>query len=191
MTNAYFDELSKYRDIESLQFYDEYTKAGCIDPDTMMKALQLRSRDNARTPMQWNDKHNAGFSENTPWIDINPNYKYINAENQISNENSVLTYYKKLIQLRKENEIVVYGNYKVYDRDNDKIFAYERELNGEKLLTVCNFTDKEVFFTVPNEYVNDSVECWISNINRTQFTETMKLQPYEAFVLAKKGDYKS
>ena len=183
MTNAYFDDLSKYRDIESLQFYEEYTKAGCIDPDTMMRALQLRGRDNARTPMQWNDKCNAGFSEGTPWIDVNPNYKYINVENQISNKDSVLSYYKKLIQLRKANEIVVYGKYKAYDRENDKIFAYERELNGQKLLVVCNFTEQEVAYVIPNDYVKDTVDCWVSNINREVFTEEMILQPYEAFVL--------
>lgn len=183
MTNAYFDDLSKYRDIESLQFYEEYTKAGCIEPDTMMRALQLRGRDNARTPMQWNDKRNAGFSEGTPWIDVNPNYKYINVENQISNKDSVLSYYKKLIQLRKANEIVVYGKYKAYDRENDKVFAYERELNGQKLLVVCNFTEQEVAYVIPNDYVKDIVDCWVSNINREVFTEEMILQPYEAFVL--------
>lgn len=183
MTNAYFDDLSKYRDIESLQFYEEYTKAGCIDPDTMMRALQLRGRDNARTPMHWNDQKNAGFSEGEPWIDVNPNYQYINAEKQMSDENSVLAYYKKLIRLRKENEIVVYGKYKAYDRDNDKIFAYERELNGEKLFVVCNFTDQTVDYNMPEEFSATTAECWISNINRKEFTEKMELQPYEAFVL--------
>ena len=183
MTNAYFDDLSKYRDIESLQFYEEYTKAGCIDPDTMMRALQLRGRDNARTPMHWNDQKNAGFSEGEPWIDVNPNYQYINAEKQMLDDNSVLTYYKKLIRLRKENEIVVYGKYKAYDRDNDKIFAYERELNGEKLFVVCNFTDQTVDYNMPEEFPATTAECWISNINRKEFTEKMELQPYEAFVL--------
>ena len=107
----------------------------------------------------------------------------INVENQISNKDSVLSYYKKLIQLRKANEIVVYGKYKVYDRENDKIFAYERELNGQKLLVVCNFTEQEVAYVIPNDYVKDTVDCWISNINREVFTEEMILQPYEAFVL--------
>lgn len=183
MTNAYFKDLSQYRDIESLQYYDEYTKAGLIDPDTMMKALQLRSRDNARTPMHWNAQKNGGFSEAEPWIGMNPNYETINAEAQVGKEDSVFSYYKKLIQLRKENEIVVYGSYKAIERENKQLFAYERELNGEKLLTVCNFTDEPAEFTVPAEFKLETAECWISNTDRTVFEQKMELKPYEAFVL--------
>ena len=183
MTNAYFEDLSQYRDIESLQYYDEYTNAGCIDPDTMLRALQLRGRDNARTPMQWNGQTNAGFTEGTPWIEVNPNYKTINVENQIYDENSVFSYYKKLIHLRKEHEIIVYGEYKAIDRENEKLFIYERELNGEKLLTVCNFTDEFVEFNMPEDFNWNEAQCWISNVNRTEFAKKMELSPYEAFVL--------
>ena len=183
MTNAYFEDLSQYRDIESLQYYDEYTNAGCIDPDTMLRALQLRGRDNARTPMQWNGQTNAGFTEGTPWIEVNPNYKTINVENQIHDENSVFSYYKKLIHLRKEHEIIVYGEYKAIDRENEKLFIYERELDGEKLLTVCNFTDEVVEFNMPEDFKWNEAECWISNVNRTEFAKKMELSPYEAFVL--------
>ncbi len=183
MTNAYFEDLSQYRDIESLQYYDEYTKAGCIDPDTMLRALQLRGRDNARTPMQWNGQTNAGFTEGTPWIEVNPNYKTINVENQIHDENSVFSYYKKLIHLRKEHEIIVYGEYKAIDRENEKLFIYERELDGEKLLTVCNFTDEVVEFNMPEDFKWNEAQCWISNVNRTEFAKKMELSPYEAFVL--------
>lgn len=183
MTNAYFDNLSQYRDIESLQYYEEYTKAGCIDPETMMKALQLRSRDNARTPMHWNAQKNGGFSEGEPWIGMNPNYETINAEAQVGKENSVFSYYKKLIWLRKNHEIVVYGSYKAIERENKQLFAYERELNGEKLLTVCNFTDETAEFTVPEDFKLETAECWISNTDRTVFEQKMELKPYEAFVL--------
>lgn len=183
MTNAYFDDLSQYRDIESLQYYEEYTKAGCIDPETMMKALQLRSRDNARTPMHWNAQKNGGFSEGEPWIGMNPNYETINAEAQVGKENSVFSYYKKLIWLRKNHEIVVYGSYKAIERENKQLFAYERELNGEKLLTVCNFTDETAEFTVPEDFKLETAECWISNTDRTVFEQKMELKPYEAFVL--------
>ncbi len=183
MTNAYFDDLSQYRDIESLQYYEQYTKAGLIDPDTMMKALQLRSRDNARTPMHWDATKNGGFSEAEPWIGMNPNYETINAKAQIGKEDSVFSYYKKLIQLRKENEIVVYGNYKAIDRENEKLFAYERELNGEKLLVVCNFTDETAAFTVPEDFDVTKAECWISNTDRIAYEQKMELKPYEAFVL--------
>lgn len=183
MTNAYFDDLSQYRDIESLQYYEEYTKAGCIDPDTMMRALQLRSRDNARTPMHWNAQKNGGFSDGEPWIGMNPNYETINAEAQIGKETSVFSYYKKLIQLRKNHEIVVYGSYKAIERENKQLFAYVRELNGEKLLTVCNFTDETAEFTVPEDFKLETAECWISNTDRTVFEQKMELKPYEAFVL--------
>lgn len=186
MTNAYFDDLSKYRDIESLQFYEQYTENGCIDPGTMMRALQLRSRDNARTPMQWNTEDNAGFTEGTPWIDVNPNYTAINAEEQVGNADSVFSYYKKLIQLRKENEIVVYGSYKAVDCKNEKVFAYERTLGKEKLLTVCNFTDEAVTFTMPEDFELSEAECWISNTGRTEFAKEVELKPYEAFVLKEK-----
>ena len=185
MTNAYFDGLSKYRDIESLQYYESYTKAGCIDPDTMMRALQLRGRDNARTPMQWNSQKNAGFTDGEPWIDVNPNYTTINAETQVGKEDSVFSYYKKLIELRKNNEIVVYGSYKGLERDNEKLFVYERELNDEKLLTVCNFTDETVEFTIPEDIDLETAECWISNTGRTEYQKVMELEPYEAFVLKK------
>ena len=183
MRNAYFDDLSKYKDIESLQFYDLYTSNGCIDPETMMKALQLRGRDNARTPMHWNAEENAGFTEGTPWIDMNTDYKTVNAEAQVGNEDSVFSYYKKLIQLRKDNEIVVYGDYKAIDRENEKIFAYERVLGDEKILTVCNFTEDVTEFQIPEEFDLTKAECWISNTGRTEFNSTVELKPYEAFVL--------
>ena len=183
MRNAYFDDLSKYKDIESLQFYDLYTSNGCIDPETMMKALQLRGRDNARTPMHWNAEENAGFTEGTPWIDMNTDYKTVNAEAQVGNEDSVFSYYKKLIQLRKDNEIVVYGDYKAIDRENEKIFAYERVLGDEKILTVCNFTEDLTEFQIPEDFDLTKAECWISNTGRTEFDSTVELKPYEAFVL--------
>ena len=183
MRNAYFDDLSKYKDIESLQFYDLYTSNGCIDPETMMKALQLRGRDNARTPMHWNAEENAGFTEGTPWIDMNTDYKTVNAEAQVGNEDSVFSYYKKLIQLRKDNEIVVYGDYKAIDRENEKIFAYERVLGDEKILTVCNFTEDLTEFQIPEDFDLTKAECWFSNTGRTEFDSTVELNPYEAFVL--------
>ena len=186
MTNAYFNDLSQYRDIESLQYYDELTENGLIDPDTMMECLKLRSRDNARTPMQWNTGKNAGFSEAEPWIEVIPNYTKINAAAQVNDPDSVFSYYKKLIQLRKENDIVVYGDYKVVDRENDKVFAYERSLNGEKLLTVCNFTDGETTFALPEDFDVANAECWITNTGRSTFDQTVVLKPYEAFVLVTK-----
>ena len=109
MTNAYFTELKDYRDIESIQYFHEYTEAGIYTPEYMMKCLMLRGRDNARTPMQWEDSHQAGFTEGTPWIRVNSNYKEINAKQQLSDPNSIFHYYQKLIRLRKEKPVIVYG----------------------------------------------------------------------------------
>jgi len=186
MTNAYFEDITQYRDIQSRQCYVEFIEKGIYTPEVMMECLKLRSRDNARTPMQWNTEKNAGFSEGEPWIEVNPNYKWINAEEQMNREDSVRSYYKKLIQLRKEHEIIVYGDYRGIERDNEQIFAYERELGAEKLLVVCNFTDNEPEFTVPEDFDLDSAVCLIANTNRNEYVRKMQLKPYEAFVLSQK-----
>lgn len=121
MTNAYFTELKDYRDIESIQYFHEYTEAGIYTPEYMMKCLMLRGRDNARTPMQWEDSHQAGFTEGTPWIRVNSNYKEINAKQQLSDPNSIFHYYQKLIRLRKEKPVIVYGVFEALYRDHDQI----------------------------------------------------------------------
>lgn len=188
MTNAYFEDITQYRDIQSRQCYEEFIKKGVYTPEVMMECLKLRSRDNARTPMQWNAEKNAGFSDGNPWIEVNPNYKWINAEEQMKREDSVRSYYKKLIQLRKEHEIIVYGDYRSVDRDNEQVFAYERLLDAEKLLVVCNFTDKETEFTVPEEFDLNSAVCLISNTDRNEYMNKIQLKPYEAFVLRAKNN---
>ena len=101
------------------------------------------SRDNARTPMQWDDSENAGFTTGTPWIAVNPNYTEINAKEQVGREDSVFNYYKKLIALRKKYEIIVYGDYKLLFPEDEELFVYERSLEGKKLLVVCNFSENE------------------------------------------------
>ena len=109
MTNVYFDKLEDYRDIESINFFTELTESGLMTPEYMMKCLMLRSRDNARTPMQWDDSEQAGFTDGESWIKVNPNYKEINAAQQLKDPNSIFHYYQKLISLRKEKDIIVYG----------------------------------------------------------------------------------
>lgn len=181
MTNAYFDKLEDYRDIESIQYFTELTDAGFLTPDYMMKCLMLRSRDNARTPMQWNQSAQAGFTDAEPWIKVNPNYKVINAESQMKNENSVFHYYQKLIQIRKEKEIVVYGDFEPLYREDDQIFAYIRRLDQERLLTICNFSEHPVKVEIPEEFAG--AKCLITNLDRTGFSGELELRPYEAFVL--------
>ena len=183
MTNAYFDKLEDYRDIESINFFTELTEAGIMTPEYMMKCLMLRSRDNARTPMQWNDSAQGGFTSGKPWIRINSNYKEINAAQQLGDPASVFHYYQKLIRLRKEKDIIVYGDFEALCRDDDKIFAYTRKLDQKKLLTVCNFSDQNAEMDIPEEFAG--AQCLITNLGRTVFDRNFVLRPYEAFVLYK------
>ena len=183
MTNAYFDKLEDYRDIESINFFTELTEAGIMTPEYMMKCLMLRSRDNARTPMQWNDSAQGGFTSGEPWIRINSNYKEINAAQQLGDPDSVFHYYQKLIRLRKEKEIIVYGSFEALCRDDDKIFAYTRKLDQKKLLTVCNFSNQDAEMEIPEEFAG--AQCLITNLGRTVFDRNFVLRPYEAFVLYK------
>ena len=184
MTNVYFDKLEDYRDIESINFFTELTEAGLMTPEYMMKCLMLRSRDNARTPMQWDDSAQAGFTDGESWIKVNPNYKEINAAQQLEDPNSIFYYYQKLIRLRKEKDIIVYGGFEPLYRDDEQIFAYIRRQEQEKLLTVCNFSDKNAEMEIPEEF--KGAECLITNLDRTVFEGKIVLKPYEAFVLYKK-----
>ena len=184
MTNIYFDKLEDYRDIESINFFTELTEAGLMTPEYMMKCLMLRSRDNARTPMQWDDSEQAGFTDGESWIKVNPNYKEINAAQQLEDPNSIFYYYQKLIRLRKEKDIIVYGGFEPLYRDDEQIFAYIRRQEQEKLLTVCNFSDKNAEMEIPEEF--KGAECLITNLDRTVFEGRIVLKPYEAFVLYKK-----
>ena len=184
MTNAYFDKLEDYRDIESINYFTELTEAGIMTPEYMMKCLMLRSRDNARTPMQWNDSAQGGFTSGKPWIRINSNYKEINAAQQLDDPDSVFHYYQKLIRLRKEKEVIVYGSFEALCRDDDKILAYIRKLDQEKLLTVCNFSDQDAEMEIPEEFAG--AQCLITNLGRTIFDGVAILKPYEAFVLYKR-----
>ena len=184
MTNVYFDILEDYRDIESINFFTELTEAGLMTPEYMMKCLMLRSRDNARTPMQWDDSAQAGFTDGESWIKVNPNYKEINAAQQLEDPNSIFHYYQKLIRLRKEKDIIVYGEFEPIYRDDEQIFVYIRRQKQEKLLTVCNFSDKNAEMEIPEEF--KGAECLITNLDRTVFEGRIVLKPYEAFVLYKK-----
>lgn len=144
MCNAYFDKLEDYRDIESLNTYKELTETCGVSHEEMMGYLKRISRDNARTPMQWDDSANAGFTTGTPWIKVNSNYKTVNAKQQTTDPDSVFSYYKELIRLRHENDIIVYGEYELLEPQNEELFIYTRTWNNEQLMVLCNFTDKDV-----------------------------------------------
>jgi oligo-1,6-glucosidase len=143
------------------------------------------SRDNARTPMQWDDSTNAGFTAGTPWINVNPNYKWINAKSQVHDPNSVFNYYKRLIELRKEHDIIVYGDFELLLPDSEEIYAFVRTLGDEKLLIVCNFTDKHVEFEIPEAMKGSKKEILISNYDADSIDTTEEkatLRAYEARV---------
>mgnify|MGYP002529325002 CR=1 FL=1 len=146
MTNAGFEKLSDYRDLESINAYHELVEEQDVPAEQMMTYLKKISRDNARTPMQWNDEENAGFTTGTPWIAVNKNYREINAKAQIKDPDSVYNFYRKLIQLRHEEEIVVHGSFEMLSEDSKQIFAYQRVLDDTKLVVLCNFTPNHVAF---------------------------------------------
>jgi len=184
MTNYPFQSPDDFRDIESINAYREWCSEGRLSHEVFWPCITFKSRDNARTPMQWDDSAQAGFTTGTPWLAVNPNYTEINAKAETADVNSVFHYYKKLITLRKENPVVVYGRYEALMEDSEELFVYTRELDDEKLLVVCNFCDHAVGFTIPTDFVG--APCLISNVENEYDKAGMTLKPYEAFVLSRK-----
>lgn len=181
MTNYPFQSPDDFRDIESINAYREWCAEGQLSHEVFWPCLIYKSRDNARTPIQWDDSPQAGFTTGTPWIAVNPNYKEINAKAETADPDSVFHYYKKLIALRKENPIMVYGSYELLMEDSEELFVYTRTLDEQQLLVVCSFCDHETAFTIPEPFVG--APCLIANTENTYGQAEMTLQPYEAFVL--------
>lgn len=181
MTNVAFERLEDYRDIETLKAYDELVHHNGISPTRMMSYIHKSSRDNARTPMQWSSKKNAGFTTGIPWIGVNANYIGINAEKEINDKNSIFNYYKKLIALRRQYEIIVYGSYDLLMEDSEQIYAYTRSLAGEKLLVLCNFSEKSAEFLMPPAIQMQNAKLLIANCTINQLQD-FNLKPYEARV---------
>lgn len=180
MTNAYFKNMEDYRDIESINAYKEYTENNIMNPEEMMSALKAISRDNARTPMQWDDSENAGFTTGTPWIKVNPNYRMINTRRALEDKDSVFYYYQKLIKLRKEKEIIIDGVFKGLLEEDENIYAYERILKDQKLLVACNFSDKTVDCDL---FETEEVKQGQELISNYIYHEEGVLKPYEARVV--------
>ncbi len=183
MTNYPFSSLDEFRDIESLNAYRDWVTNGSLSHEIFWPCLLRKSRDNARTPVQWDSSANGGFTTGTPWIPVNPNYTEINAEAEIADPNSVFHYYRRLLALRKQYEIIVYGEYELLLPEDESIFAYTRTLGSEKLLVVCNFTEDSQAFTVPEEFAG--AKYLIGNYDEAYRNDTITLRPYEAFVLKK------
>lgn len=178
MTNVRFDDINDYNDIESLNMYKDRLSKG-YSHNEIMESIYAKGRDNARTPMQWDDSENAGFTTGTPWLAVNKNYDKINAKQCLRDEKSIFNHYKKLIDIRKNNDTIIYGDYKLLCEDDENIFAYVRELNGDKILVVCNFYDKDVEFKFDGDFNYSKV--LLSNYNdSSKMIEKLKLRPYEA-----------
>lgn len=175
MTNCRLP-LEQYRDVEILNFYCDRTARG-YSHEAVMESIYRRGRDNARTPMQWTDGKNAGFTDGTPWLPLNPNYPTVNAQNALSDPDSTFYYYQKLIALRKEYPVFCDGDFTLLDAENEKVFAYVRELDGHKLLVVCNFTAENVEYPVPTAFENARILI----ANRKNAGDI--LRPYEAKML--------
>ena len=183
MTNCPFNTLDNFRDLESINAFHELTEQGKMTEEDMMAAIGYKGRDNARTPMQWDDSTYAGFSTANPWIMVNPNYTKINAKDQVNREDSVFKYYQKLIKLRHESELIVYGTYDLILDDDKDIYAYIRTLGDEKLIVYCNFSENTREVELPEEFTNGKV--LISNYIDAKVNHKITLRPYEAIVIQK------
>ncbi|MNW37751.1 Oligo-1,6-glucosidase [compost metagenome] len=182
MTNVVFNKLSEYRDVEIYNYYRERLMDGKDVEDTMRR-ISYRARDNARTPMQWNDSVSGGLSEGIPWIGVNPNYHDINVEQQVADPDSILNYYKELIKLRKANEALIYGKYDDWLEEHPEIFAYTRTFEGRMFLIVLNFYANHPELEIPLELRGRGCRVAISNYSRPeQLNDKFKMEPYEAIV---------
>jgi oligo-1,6-glucosidase len=183
MTNVAFETIDSYKDIETLQAYTELKEQG-FSEEEVMQSIHEKSRDNARTPMQWTAEEYAGFSTSEPWLAVNPNYTSINAEAEVANEASIFHYYKQLIQLRRQNDLIVYGDYQLILEEDPEIFAYVRTYQDKKLLVICNFYEEEPIFKLPREINFMTKQLLLSNYKvdeKTSISE-FSMQPYEARV---------
>ena len=183
MTNCPFNTLENFRDLESINAFHELTEQGKKTEEEMMAAISYKGRDNARTPMQWDDSTYAGFSTAQPWIMVNPNYTKINAKDQVNREDSVFKYYQKLISLRHNSDLIVYGTYDLLLADDPDIYAYTRTLDDDKLIVYCNFSDNTREVELPEEFTNGKI--LISNYNDAAVNTKITLRPYEAIVIQK------
>ena len=180
MTNVKFDNIEDYNDIESLNMYKERISKG-YKHEEIMESIYAKGRDNARTPIQWDDSEYGGFSTSKPWLAVNKNYKYINAKNCLKDNDSIFYHYKKLIEIRKSNETIIYGDYNLLCEDDKNIFAYTRKLDGDTILVVCNFYNIETKINYEGDY--ESLEILISNYSDSSTNlSNLKLRPYEAIM---------
>ena len=182
MTNPYFDDISKYRDVESTNMYEILLGRG-LSKEEVLGILMQKSRDNSRTPMQWNDSKNAGFTTGTPWIGIPENYIKINAESALKDHDSIFWHYKNLISLRRNEELLITGKYEDIDIENERVYAYKRTGKEGELIVVSNFYGETAEFDVKG------IELEKSSILLSNYKEAPELKdgrivlkPYESVI---------
>ena len=180
MTNIRLEDINDYRDIELLNMYKDRISKGYTHEE-IMESIYAKGRDNGRTPMQWDNSENAGFTTGTPWLAINKNYTEVNAKQCLEDENSIFHHYRKLINIRKNNDTIIYGDYTLLCPEDKNIFAYTRELNKDKILVVCNFYDEEVTFSFDGDF--NHADILLSNYkDSSTLIEKLSLRPYEAII---------
>ena len=188
MTNPYFDDISKYRDVESTNNYKILLNKGCSEEEAIEILIQ-KSRDNSRTPVQWNDSDNAGFTTGTPWIGVPENYRTVNAEVALKDKNSVFYHYKKLIDLRRNEELMITGRYEDIDLENKSVYAYKRVGENGELVVISNFYEPEVEFELKGNGVTglENAQVLLSNYETGPEIKDGKiiLKPYESIIFKK------
>lgn len=177
MTNYPFESIETFNDVAVRNEYQIVKEQGG-DVDQLLDKYRMENRDNSRTPMQWNDSTNGGFTEGKPWFPVNPNYRDINVAHQLEDEHSVLNFYKKLIQLKKSHEIYTYGQFDLIDAENENVFAYTRQLEGKTVVVAGNLTDKQSSLTLPFDIDENAIK--LHNYNSQ--LDSKSLKPFEAFV---------
>ena len=179
MTNPHFKSIEQYRDVESLNHYQILQDKGMTKEQALM-ILDVHSRDNSRTPMQWDDSINAGFTTGTPWIQTADNYTEINVKNSLEDKDSIFYYYQKIIQLRKNYDVIAYGDIKPLLREDKRVFAYERNYKGQKLIVICNFYPTTYEIELPYDLSN--YKCILNNYKNEAKAKKIALKPYETLV---------
>lgn len=185
MTNVSFDNINQFKDLESHNTYKFLMNKG-VSSAKAFEMIQRKSRDNSRTPMQWNDKKNAGFSEGTPWIEVNENYSKINVEDALADKKSIYHFYQKLLKLRNDSKIAIDGQFDLIAPNDSDVFAYTRTLNGKKLIVIGSFTDKKIKLDIPQSLLDNSYHEVLSNYDDSveELSNTIYLRPYEGIVFS-------
>ncbi|WP_430509348.1 glycoside hydrolase family 13 protein [Gottfriedia solisilvae] len=180
MTNVRFDKITDYDDIETRNMYHDRISKG-YSHEEIMESIYTKGRDNARTPMQWSESEHGGFTSGTPWLSLNPNFKEINVAESIKDQSSIFHHYRKLIELRKQFPVIVYGSFDMLAEDDENVFAYTRELEDEKLLIVANFTSNKTTFQFTEQYEDATILLTNYEASGVQL-DSINLRPYEAIV---------